>query len=158
MFPGPKHRRDSDPRSAVLRERLGDSGIWHREIGRGCSGREDIRAEGEAESLLRADGHQDEAGLRRRRGRGRGNHRGQWPPPSLVLLLLIVVATGGLACRPPQDSAQLAFYRANQAFLHGDLTQSQHEAERGYQKYGSLSPQWAWKFRTLEAKSELARG
>lgn len=68
------------------------------------------------------------------------------------------MAAGGLACSPHQDSPQLIFGRANQAFLHGDLKQSQYEAERGYHEYASLSPQWAWKFRTLEAKAELARG
>jgi CHAT domain-containing protein len=67
------------------------------------------------------------------------------------------MAAGLLSC-DRRESPQLTFDHAEQAFFHGDLQQSQDEAEHGYQKYRSSSPQWAWKFRTLEAKAELARG
>jgi CHAT domain-containing protein/tetratricopeptide (TPR) repeat protein len=44
------------------------------------------------------------------------------------------------------------------AFLHGDLKQSQEEADRGYQQLRSSNPDLAWKFRVVEAKSLLWRG
>jgi CHAT domain-containing protein len=42
--------------------------------------------------------------------------------------------------------------------VHGDLTQSQEDADREYQRLRDSDPQWAWKFRILEAESLLWRG
>jgi len=70
---------------------------------------------------------------------------------------LLVLAAGTLSCRP-RESPQLTFDHANLAFLHGDLQQAQDEAEHGFEKYRNSNPQWAWKFKTLEAKAELAQG
>ncbi len=68
------------------------------------------------------------------------------------------MAAAWLSCGPRRDSPQVTFDHANQAFLHGELKQSQDEAAAEYQKYRVLSPLWAYKFRTLEAKAALARG
>ena len=42
--------------------------------------------------------------------------------------------------------------------LHGDLTQAQKEAERGCDRFQRSDPEWAWKFRVLEAETLLLRG
>ena len=42
--------------------------------------------------------------------------------------------------------------------LHGDLTQAQKEAERGRNRFQRSDPEWAWKFRVLEAETLLLRG
>lgn len=57
-------------------------------------------------------------------------------------------------CPPPH----LSYEHASSAFLHGELKQSQDEAERGYQQFRKSSPEWAWRFRILEARAALWRG
>jgi len=52
----------------------------------------------------------------------------------------------------------LDFARAYQDFIHGELTKCREEAERGYRTVGNSSPEWARKFRTLEAKALLEQG
>ena len=42
--------------------------------------------------------------------------------------------------------------------MHGDLIHSQQEAEEGYRQFSPSSPEWAWKFRILEAETLLWRG
>ncbi len=48
--------------------------------------------------------------------------------------------------------------RVQLALQHGDLIRAQQYAERNYQRFRSSSPEWAWKFRILEAESLLLRG
>ncbi len=43
-------------------------------------------------------------------------------------------------------------------FVRGDLKQSGDEAHRAYQRFRDSEPEWAWKFRILEAESLLWRG
>ena len=50
------------------------------------------------------------------------------------------------------------FERAYQDFIHGELTKCREEAERGYRRFGNSSPEWARKFKTLEAKALLEQG
>jgi len=52
----------------------------------------------------------------------------------------------------------LAFEQANRAFLHGKLKEAGDQAGRGYNRFRSSDPEWAWKFRILEARSTLAQG
>ena len=52
----------------------------------------------------------------------------------------------------------LAFERANGAFIHGELQESKNEAKRRCEEFHKSSPQWAWKFRILEAKAALWQG
>ena len=61
-------------------------------------------------------------------------------------------------CGCRRCSPQLAFEQANRAFLHGEVKQAQDQAGRGYRRFLSSNPEWAWKFRILEAKSTLERG
>jgi CHAT domain-containing protein/Tfp pilus assembly protein PilF len=62
-----------------------------------------------------------------------------------------------LACRH-RDSPRVAFEKTYTTFLHGHLQQSQEQAAREYERVRESSPEWAWKFRLLEAKSLLWRG
>lgn len=70
---------------------------------------------------------------------------------------MCLITACGLACRR-QESPQVALEHAYKAFLHGDLKQSQEEADRGYQRFRTSSSVWVWKFRILEANSLLWRG
>jgi CHAT domain-containing protein len=56
------------------------------------------------------------------------------------------------------DNPQAAFDHAYKTLLHGDLIQAQNEAHRECQRFPDSSSEWAWKFRTLEAKAMLHRG
>ena len=57
-----------------------------------------------------------------------------------------------------RDSPQAAFDHAYQTLLHGDLKQAQDEAHGECQRFQGSNPEWAWKFRTLEARAEIQRG
>lgn len=70
-----------------------------------------------------------------------------------MVLFLFVAGLVFQSCG--RNSPQLAFERASLAFLHGELRPSQEESERWAR---TSSPEWAWKFRILEAKAALARG
>ena len=56
------------------------------------------------------------------------------------------------------DNPQAALDHANRTLLHGDLKLAQEEAHRECQRHRDSSPEWAWKFRTLEARAALQRG
>jgi CHAT domain-containing protein/Tfp pilus assembly protein PilF len=56
------------------------------------------------------------------------------------------------------DSPQASFEHVRLTFQHGDLIHSQQEAEEGYRRFLRSSPDWAWRFRILEAKAALWRG
>jgi CHAT domain-containing protein len=62
------------------------------------------------------------------------------------------------SCAHRNASPASRYQHANQAFLIGELKQSQDEAARGYEQYRDLDPVWAWKFRILQARSALWRG
>jgi len=53
---------------------------------------------------------------------------------------------------------QAVYDHAYKALLHGDLKQAQDEAHRECQRYQASSPEWAWKFRTVEARAVLHQG
>ena len=63
----------------------------------------------------------------------------------------------GLSCQKP-ESPQLSYEQIRRQFIHGDLVNSQAEAERSYKKYLSSEPNWAWRFRLLQAEILLWRG
>jgi CHAT domain-containing protein len=50
------------------------------------------------------------------------------------------------------------FDRARLTFVHGNLAQSQKDAAEGYARFRTSSPEWAWRFRLLEAEAMLWRG
>src|ERR1017187_3653216 len=157
MFPGPEHRRDSDPRSADVRARSRDSGFWHRIIGRNRSGREDVRGLYETRRLLRADRRQYDTGLRWARNCEGRDRRRQRPKLSIVLGGIVLMLACGLGCSR-HDSPQASFQQAQQTLRHGDLIRAQDEAEQGYQRFRTTEPEWARKFQNLEAEALLLRG
>ena len=53
---------------------------------------------------------------------------------------------------------QTAFDHALATFRHGEIATATAEAERGYNEFHSLSPEWAWKFRLLQATGLAWRG
>jgi CHAT domain-containing protein/Flp pilus assembly protein TadD len=57
-----------------------------------------------------------------------------------------------------RETKQAAFERTYKTFLQGDLKRSQEDADREYQHLRNSDPEWAWKFRILEAESLLWRG
>ena len=61
------------------------------------------------------------------------------------------------ACHRAADAEQ-AYAHAHETFIHGDLVTSQQEAERGYKQFVQHQPEWALKFRVLEAEALLWRG
>jgi len=74
------------------------------------------------------------------------------------LTLLFLAGAGALSCSGREGSPQAVFEHANQAYLQGDLKQSQEQAGRAYQQFRTSRPDWAWKFRILEAKAALSTG
>jgi CHAT domain-containing protein/Tfp pilus assembly protein PilF len=95
--------------------------------------------------------------LHRWRERDRRHRKDQRPNNALGSFLPVcLVIACGLACS--RESPQAAFEHAYKTFLRGDLKQSQEDADREYQRLRDSNPQWAWKFRILEAESLLWRG
>src|SRR5450631_172870 len=158
MFPGPEHRRDSDPRSADVWARSRDSGFWHRIIGRNRSGREDVRGLRQTQRLLRTDGRQYDAGLCWARNRGSRDGDGQRRAQTLRIALLLLSTACMISCSHRLDSPQVAFENADRAFVHRDLQQSKDEAREKYEELRGSAPYWALKFRILEAKAALWQG
>jgi len=56
------------------------------------------------------------------------------------------------------EDPQAKFDRDYQIFLRGDLKLSEAEAEQAYRQFLGSRPEWAWKFRILEAEASLWRG
>lgn len=79
------------------------------------------------------------------------------PHKPLVLVVSFLILTCNLGCSR-RGNPQVAFDHAYRTFLHGDLQQSQDEAYRECQRFRDSSPEWAWKFRILEAESLMLRG
>ncbi len=63
----------------------------------------------------------------------------------------------GLGCSPTR-SPQNDYDHAYQLFLQGNLQQAQDEARQGRERFQRSQPDWAWKFRALEAEALLLRG
>ncbi len=64
---------------------------------------------------------------------------------------------GGFGCSRP-DNPQASFQHAQQTLRHGALIRAENEARQGYQRFHTTSPEWAGKFRNLEAEALLLRG
>ena len=71
--------------------------------------------------------------------------------------MLAVVLACTTSCRR-NDSPHVTYNRAYQSFLRGDLEQCQEQAERARSRFLRSRPDWAWKFRILEAEATLWRG
>ncbi|MGA7292822.1 MAG: CHAT domain-containing protein [Terriglobales bacterium] len=75
---------------------------------------------------------------------------------AVAAILSFLILLCGLACS--RESPQASFDHAYGDFAHGDLRQSQEEANREYLRFNNSSPEWAWRFRILEAESLLWQG
>ena len=71
-------------------------------------------------------------------------------------MLLTIVPV--FSCSRAHSTPESLYQHAKGAFLSGELKQGQDEAERGLRQFRTSSPEWAWKFRILEAKCALWRG
>src|SRR6267142_603129 len=75
---------------------------------------------------------------------------------ALILGLCLIILGCGSCNRPA--GPQLLFERARLTFVHGNLAQSQKEASQGYEQFQTSNPEWAWRFKLLEAEAMLWRG
>ena len=55
------------------------------------------------------------------------------------------------------ESAETLFARAHDAFVHGDLVQSQQLSEQGYRRFAPKNREWGWKFKVLQGRALLWR-
>jgi len=74
-------------------------------------------------------------------------------PLAVILLALASL----LSCTRPSDP-KVEFEATQKTFIHGDLAGTQQQAERGFQRFRNTHPEWAWKFKLLEAESLLWSG
>src|SRR3954454_12887869 len=158
MFPGREHRRDSDSGRDFVRERSGDSGFRLCGLGRDRSGREEFQRFREAKRLLRnqSDPHAD--GLCGGWRSHRGNRDGEWPSQTLIAVLIALLIGAMLSCQRGTGSPEVQFESAKGAFIHGDLEKAQADAKEAYLRFRSKQPDWAWKFKILEARIAVWRG
>jgi CHAT domain-containing protein len=70
-----------------------------------------------------------------------------------ILLLPLI-----LLCDARPDSPQEEYDRTWKLFVRGSIEESQLEANQGYQRYSPSHPEWAAKFRLLEARAMTWRG
>src|SRR5260370_39523331 len=73
-----------------------------------------------------------------------------------VFLLLWIA--GLSACNHSQPSQRDVYQAVRLKFEHGDLLAAQREADQAYQQYAKISPDWAGRFRVLQAEVLLWRG
>ena len=85
--------------------------------------------------------------------------RDRWCRRQCVFARRGLLAIGLLlsACHRTPNAEQ-SFAKAHQAFVHGDLLASQEQAERGYKQFVKSRPEWALRFRVLEAEVLMSRG
>jgi tetratricopeptide (TPR) repeat protein len=81
----------------------------------------------------------------------------RWQCKFATMATLAFVLAALPYCRR-SPTPQEALEHARNTFLHGDLLATQEEAERGYQQFLGSSPEWALRFRILEAESLAWRG
>ena len=109
-------------------------------------------------SILPAEHAEHAAGLHRGRESAGSEFKSKRPNKALAFCFVVsLIVACGLACGR-RDSPQVAFEHADKTFLQGNLKQSQEDAGREYRRLRDSNPEWAWKFRILEAKSVLWRG
>lgn len=82
------------------------------------------------------------------------------PPPgkkAVWAVLLVLGLAGSPACTTHHDP-QADYDHARQLYRQGSVAASAEEAKKGYKEFHRTSPDWAWKFRMLEADTLLWQG
>src|SRR5580704_3036786 len=83
---------------------------------------------------------------------------------SLAFGGMLLTLACGLGCSQHQSSRaslenpETSFRDAHEALQRGDLVRAQTEAEDGLKRYQATSPEWARRFRILDAEVVLVRG
>src|SRR3984957_16148564 len=167
MFTDQEHRADS--RGQGVREHDVHSGFWNRVVGRTRSGslcqrRWFSRQLGkwffvgaERRQLLHAAHAEHASGMPAGRDHTSRHRYAQRANKAVACSFIVYVFANAPACSRP-ETPEAAFERTYRTFVHGDLKHSQEDANREYERLRNSSPEWAWKFRILEAKSLLWRG
>ena len=70
---------------------------------------------------------------------------------------ILLILAGWPGCDRREDP-QAAFQHAQQTLRRGELARAEDQAQQGYQRFLVSSPQWARRFRVLEAEALLLRG
>jgi len=73
---------------------------------------------------------------------------------NISLIIILSLLSSCARHRNPQA----ALDHGQQTFEHGDLVRAQEEAAKAYQDFHAAGPDWAWKFRILEANILIFRG
>src|ERR1035437_5074480 len=147
--------------SGLLDRVVGRRGSWHRTLRWLVrQDREWFCAEAGRQQLLHPAHAEHASGVYRRRDGDGGNGHGQWTTRSRIALAILVSISAlcAFSCGDRHHSPQSTLEHAEQALLHGDLKQTQDESHRECQRFRNSSPEWTWKFRTLEARAMLHRG
>jgi CHAT domain-containing protein len=71
-----------------------------------------------------------------------------------ILITVVLVCLSACSHRDPQA----AFEHARQTLRKGDTVAAALEAEKGYNDFHAVSPEWAWKFTILKARVLHVRG
>jgi CHAT domain-containing protein/Tfp pilus assembly protein PilF len=74
--------------------------------------------------------------------------------PKLIVLVLAIAAL--TTCSRPRDP-ESAYELALQTFQHGDVKRSLEDAKNGYDAFHTVSADWRWRFRILEANALLSQ-
>src|SRR5258708_5970089 len=166
MFTGQKHRANSDSRGQDVREYHLHPGFWDGSFGRGRGGNRSRRwgllrrvtrwlfFGARRKQLLHAAHVEHASGLPAGRDHHSQHDHGQRTNPSLASTVSFLILACGLACSR-HSGPQVVFDHAYKAFLQGNLKQSQEEAHAECERFRGSNPEWAWKFRILEAESLL---
>jgi len=75
-------------------------------------------------------------------------------PLAQAILMAVIALSGCVRQRDPKT----AYEAAQKTFTHGDLADAQKQSEKGYQEFRKSDPDWALRFKILEAESVLWSG
>src|SRR5512143_719367 len=151
--------RDSDCGRPLVRPRPRHSRIWNRLFGRSRNRREDVRRLEAPRQLFHVDELQDEPRMRGTRTTAGRRNNVEWRTQSIRRAVGLLTAALIASCGPHHpSSAQERFEHAHELFLHGEVKESDREAQQGFRDYLTSSPEWAWQFKILQAKTALWRG
>lgn len=74
-----------------------------------------------------------------------------------MAVCLMPVLVSLLACTGRRDP-EVAYQHALRTFQQGDMASAAEEADRDYNEFHLVSPEWAWKFRFIQANALVWRG